>query len=66
MSRLNKYFLKKTLKAFYISIIIIIIILLLLITSSTSYTKTATKSIAAFFDRVPLYYRLNSPEVIVI
>jgi uncharacterized membrane protein AbrB (regulator of aidB expression) len=63
MSRLNKYFLRKMSKVSYISIITIVIILLLFIASFILYTKTTTKSIAALFGRIPLYYRLSSPEV---
>jgi multisubunit Na+/H+ antiporter MnhB subunit len=66
ISRLNKYLLKKTSKASYISIVIIVILLLLFIASSILYTKATTKSIAAFFGRIPLYYGLNSPEVNII
>jgi hypothetical protein len=63
MNRLNKYFLRKTLKVPYIFIIIIVIILLLFITSFISYTKVIIKSIVIFFGRIPLYYKLSSPEV---
>jgi hypothetical protein len=66
MSRLNKRFLRKASKAPYISIVTIVIILPLLITSSILYTKAATKSMAAFFGRVPPCYRLSNPEVSVV
>jgi uncharacterized MnhB-related membrane protein len=66
MSRLNKRFFRKVSKVSYISIITIVIILLLLIASFILYTKAAIKSIAAFFGRVPLYYRLSSPEVSIV
>jgi hypothetical protein len=66
MSYLSKHFLRKLSKIPYISIVTIVIILLLLITSFISYTKAITKSIAAFFGRVPLYYKLSSPEVSIV
>jgi uncharacterized MnhB-related membrane protein len=47
-------------------IVIIVIILLLFIASSILYTKTITKSIAIFFGRVPLYYKLSSPEISIV
>jgi hypothetical protein len=40
--------------------------LLLLIISFILCTKAIIKFIAAFFSRIPLYYRLNNPEVNII